>query len=166
MINLRKILVTTDMSDYSLAALEYAVSFGLLYSSRIFLLHVADTLPPVLSLHGPDLEGDVYRGKAEDDAKRDLHEFITRHVDSGLHVTPVVRVGVPADEIVRFARDEGIDIIVMATHGRTGLRHIVVGSVAEHVVRNATVPVLTVKPGTIRDSIIGKEDIEKDLHLA
>lgn len=154
------------MSDYSLAALEYAVSFGLLYNSRIFLLHVADALPPVLSLHGPDLEGDVYRGRAENGAKKELESFIAQHLESGLHVTPVVRVGVPADEIVNFARDERMDIIIMATHGRTGLRHIVMGSVAEKVVRSAAVPVLTVKPGTIRESIIQREDIEKDLHLA
>jgi nucleotide-binding universal stress UspA family protein len=74
-------------------------------------------------------------------------------------------VGSPADEIRRFAEAERVDLVVMATHGRTGLEHIVMGSVAERVVRLCTMPVLTVKPARLRESIIRNEDIERQLHL-
>ena len=67
--------------------------------------------------------------------------------------------------ILRYADEEGVDMIVMATHGRAGLRHAVLGSVAEKVVRLSHVPVLAVKPRPVRENLLRNEDIEKDLHL-
>ena len=74
------------------------------------------------------------------------------NVPAQTRLTAVVRRGMPAEEIKRFAQEEGIDLIVMASHGRTGLRHMVMGSVAERVVRLCSVPVLTVKPHPFRES--------------
>jgi glycine betaine transporter len=146
---LKKILVTTDLSQYSLEALEYAQSFGLLYASRIFLLHVDE--------HGH------HRG--EDQAIAALAEFVARNVDPDLKLVQIVRSGHPASEIRRFSQEENVDLIVMATHGRTGVKHAVMGSVAERVVRLSAVPVLTVKPLPVRESILRDEDIENELHL-
>jgi glycine betaine transporter len=146
---LKKILVTTDLSQYSLEALEYAQSFGLLYASRIFLLHVDE--------HG--------RHRGEEQAVAALAEFVARNVDADIRLTQVVRSGHPAAEIRRFSQEENVDLIVMATHGRTGVKHALMGSVAEKVVRISTVPVLTVKPLPIRESILRDEDIENELHL-
>ena len=61
--------------------------------------------------------------------------------------------------------DEHVDLVVMATHGRTGLKHVLMGSVAEKVVRMSTAPVLTVKPRVVREYIIAAEDVEHDLHI-
>lgn len=144
---LRRILVTTDLSQHSLEAMEYASSFGLLYTSHLFLLHVA--------------EG----GKSKDEGLEVLSSFAAEHLPPEQKVTIVVRVGSAAEEIVRFAQEEAIDLIVMATHGRTGLQHIVMGSVAEKVVRFASSPVLTVKPKPVQESILWKEDVETELHL-
>ncbi len=164
MINLKRILVPTDLSEYSLAALEYASSFAVLFDARISLLYVAEQVHSPIALRGHDA-GVSPRQKAEEKAMESLRAFIRARVPKELHLVPVARVGVPAEEIKRFAEDESVDVVVMATHGRTGIQHIVMGSVAETVVRHSRVPVLTVKPSRVRESIIRNEDIEHELHL-
>jgi nucleotide-binding universal stress UspA family protein len=98
-------------------------------------------------------------------ALRRLEDFIERHVGKDRKVIPAVRVGQPEQEILRFAEDEGVDLIVMATHGWTGLQHLLLGSVAEKIVRHARVPVLTVKPKPVQDELLKSEDIAAQLHL-
>lgn len=165
MITLKRILVPTDLSEQSLAALEYALSFSVLYDARLFLLHVADAIPPVVPVQGRDHETDPFRRRGEQEALRALRLFMERRIGEDSRLMPVVRLGVPADEIKRFAEEERVDLVVMTTHGRTGLHHIVMGSVAERVVRLSSVPVLTVKPSQVRESLIRNEDIESELHL-
>ncbi len=158
MIFLKKILVTTDLSPFSLAALEYAVSFGMLYTSKLYLLHVHEGKE---GHHGKEASAD----QSVHDVRVALDEFIRMNVPSQTRLVAVVRRGSPAEEIKRFAQEEGIDLIVMATHGRTGVRHMVMGSVVERVVRLCSVPVLTVKPHPFREIMIQNEDVERDLHL-
>jgi nucleotide-binding universal stress UspA family protein len=158
MIFLKKILVTTDLSPFSLAALEYASSFGMLYTSKLYLLHVVEGKE---GHHGKDAAS----GRSDEEARAALDEFIRMNVPSHTRLNAVVRHGVPAEEIKRFAQEEGIDLIVMASHGRTGLRHMVMGGVAERVVRLCSAPVLTVKPHPFREIMIQNEDVERDLHL-
>lgn len=153
MVYLRTLLVTTDLSQHSLAAIEYASSTGLLYGSKIFLLYVADV----------DSKGAHYR--SEQEATKAMNEFVEKCISPEIQLKPVVRTGSPADEVRRFAEEQEVDLIVMATHGRTGLKHMVMGSVAEKVVRLSSVPVLTVKPHAMREKILKNEDIERDLHL-
>ncbi len=153
MIFLKKILVTTDLSPFSLAAMEYATSLGTLYSSRIYLLYV------------PDGKEGQAQPKTEEEAGKALEEFVRTNVSSDTRLVQVVRKGVPVEEINRFSQEEGIDLIIIASHGRTGLRHMVMGSVAERIVRLCTVPVLTIKPQPFRETILRREDIEKELHL-
>ena len=150
---LRTLLVTTDLSKHSLAAIEYASSTGLLYGSKIFLLYVADV----------DSKGAHHR--SEQEARTAMDEFVDKCISPDIRLTPVVRTGSPADEVRRFAEEQEVDLIVIATHGRTGLKHMVLGSVAEKVVRLSSVPVLTVKPHAMREKILKTEDIESDLHL-
>ena len=149
MVYLKKILVTTDLSQFSLEALQYAQSFSLLYASRIALLYVD--------------EHAHHRGA--ENAVASLAEFVARNVDPDVRLTQVVRTGRAAEEITRFAREENIDLIVMATHGWTGVKHALLGSVAEKVVRYSPVPVMTVKPLPVREALLRDEDIENELHL-
>lgn len=165
MIYLRKILITTDLSDFSLAAMEYAASLGLLYASKLYCLYVVDHGTPSFKRHDRGEEAKLHQRQAEKSAMQELQTFLGQKVESGINPIPVVRSGAPAQIIERFARQEGIDLIVMATHGRTGLRHIVMGSVAEKVVRISPIPVLTVKPHPLREMILDDEDIESELHL-
>lgn len=159
MIFLKKILVTTDLSPFSLAAMEYATSLGTLYTSKITLLFVLEGKE---GAHGKESSS---QPTTEEEARKALEEFVRTNIPGGDRLTLQVRKGVPADEITGFAQAEGIDLIVMATHGRTGVRHMMVGSVAERVVRLCTVPVLTVKPHPLRETYIQREDVETDLHL-
>jgi len=161
----KKILITTDLSNYSLAALEAGVAIGTQFGSRMYLLYVMETNHPMLTPHGEDVDSRTWHRKAEEQGRRRLGEFVKQHVGEDVHVTEVVRVGTPVDEIRRFAELEGVDVIVIASHGWTGLRHILLGSVAERVVRHSSVPVLTVKPEPLRESFLKNEDIESDLHL-
>ncbi|MBI4535379.1 MAG: universal stress protein [Ignavibacteriae bacterium] len=165
MVLLKNILVTTDLSDYSLTAMEYATSFGLLYCSKLFLLHVVEDVPAVFPLRGVEGDAKEHQREKEERARHDLKDFIAKNISRDVTVIPIVVSGIPHEAIKRFAEEQRIDIIIMATHGRTGLQHIIVGSVAEKVVRTASVPVLTVKPPRLRDTIIRKEDIENELHL-
>lgn len=159
MIFLKKILVTTDLSPFSLAAMEYATSFGTLYSSRIYLLYVVE------GKEGSHAKEGHPQPRTEEDARTALDEFVRTNIPSETRLMQVVRKGVPADEIRNFAQEEGIDLIVMATHGRTGLRYMVMGSVVERVVRLCSVPVLTVKPAPFRETILERGDVEKELRL-
>jgi nucleotide-binding universal stress UspA family protein len=201
MVFLRKILVTTDLSEFSLAAFEYASTASIFFNAEIFLLYVYEGSPvrPAKITGravGPQVPGVSFpagtggrdvrppeadeagwnkphgdrepRGHAhytEEEALKALREFVKSSVSSGLNVNTVVRRGTPAEEIIRYAEQEGVDLIVIATHGRTGLRHIVMGSVAERIVRLSNIPVLSVKPGPFRDRILKDEDIENELHL-
>ncbi len=163
--NVKKILITTDLSQYSLAALEAATEIGSQFGSKLYLLYVVDAVP---SKHGSapqEADPHAARRHAEDEGKKRLEEFIHHNVGAEVRLIPVVRMGSPVDEIRRFAETEGVDVVVIATHGWTGLRHILVGSVAERVVRLSSIPVLTVKPLPLRESILKDEDIESDLHL-
>jgi universal stress protein A len=161
---LKKILVATDLSDYSLAAVEYAASLGLLYSSKIYFLHVIDAPAYVFSVHGVDVAARMKPQHSVEEALGELESFVTGKINPDIRLTPVVRSGNPAEEIKRFAEEAAIDLVVIATHGRTGLKHMVMGSVAEKVVRISNVPVLTVKPQPVREYILKNEDIESELH--
>jgi len=165
MVYLRKILITTDLSEFSLAAIEYATSLGLIYSSKLYLLHVLDYTPP--KFHGRDRDSQLraHQHAVEGEARRELADFILSKIGLDAKLIPMIRTGSPAHVIKRFAEEEGVDLIVMATHGRAGLRHILMGSVAEKVVRTSSIPVLTVKPQPLRESILNDEDIENELHL-
>jgi nucleotide-binding universal stress UspA family protein len=165
MVFLKKILVTTDLSEFSLAAFDYASTASLLFNADIYLLHVIEGGPGGRSrMHG-DRERQSQALINKEEALKALQDFVRSSISSELNVTTVVRSGSPPDEIIRFAKEEGIDMIVIATHGRTGLKHIMMGSVAEKIVRRSSVPVLSVKPGPIRDQLLKNEDIENELHL-
>ena len=165
MVFLRKILVTTDLSEFSLAAFEYASTASIFFNAEIYLLYVYEGNPTGRNKPPGDREPRGHTHYTEEEALKALNEFVQNSVNSGLNINTVVRCGTPADEIIRYAGQEGVDLIVIATHGRTGLRHMMMGSVAEKIVRRSSIPVLSVKPGFFRDRILKDEDIENELHL-
>jgi nucleotide-binding universal stress UspA family protein len=128
MIRIRKILYPTDFSSYSNQAYFHAVALAKNHGAQLTILYVYND-----------------SGSEEDRAYwQDQLEQI-RPVDPGIAVRHVFLQGDPATQIVRFARDSGMDVIVMGTHGRTGLERLLMGSVAEKVMRDATCSVLVVK---------------------
>ena len=134
-----KILYPTDFSAMSLTALEAATSLARERGATLVIVHVEE---PPLDYAGVDFD---YRPEA---ARDEILGKLKRLVPTDVSVLVEHRLiaGVPAPTIVEMAQRENVDLIVMATHGRTGLRRVLMGSVAEEVVRTAKCPVLTVKP--------------------
>jgi nucleotide-binding universal stress UspA family protein len=141
-ISIKHILVPVDFSDCSLEALEYAVQVSEQFKAMVTILHV---LEPVA--YGLDF---TLRHEKEDRQVRErlrsrLSELTHLLAPQGLTAQHVIRGGTPRDSILDCGREGEADLIVMGTHGRRGLSHLIVGSVAEAVLRHAECPVLTVK---------------------
>ncbi len=146
MIKLQRVLLPTDFSEYSAAARVYACAFAQQFGAELHVLHVIQDLAPLVPEPGAALAPPVdYLRELELNA----HAMLERAVDAswavGKSIVKVVRQGPPFLEIVQYAQEANIDLIVLGTHGRGGLAHMLLGSVAEKVVRKAPCPVLTVR---------------------
>jgi nucleotide-binding universal stress UspA family protein len=159
-----KILVSTDFSDFSAAAVEYASSFALLYGARIHLVHVIEP-GAVVGVQSVELNTSALTSEMEANAQEEMRKFVYWKLKNNTNLEQVILHGEPYREIVRYAQENEIDLIVIATHGRTGLAHMLMGSVAEKIVRLSPIPVLAVKPLEMRERILKKEDVEEDLHV-
>ena len=141
---LKKILVPIDFSEVSKDALAYAASLAGHFSAEFILLHVTEK-SPIDYLLGRGLMNHLVvpmMKQAEADLARLAGRLSKAH---GAQLSAVVRTGKPFEEICRAARTLGADLIVLTTHGYTGLKHVVLGSTAERVVRHADCPVLVVR---------------------
>ena len=141
-----RILVPTDFSAPSDAALEHARAVARRFGASLHLLHVAED--PYRALYSaevfvPEIEG--LREEILGNALGRLKQRVTPQDVSELHTTTDAVIGTPPWSIVEYAGAHDIDLIVMGTHGRGGMSHLVMGSVAERVVRTAPCPVLTVR---------------------
>jgi nucleotide-binding universal stress UspA family protein len=144
MYQINRILVATDFSDDSAHALEHAKELARRFGSQI-VLHADEMLAVV-----PGSNLAVERRNA---AQEQLDRIAKELNDRELSTVSVLRPGFASEEIVKLARDRVVDLIVMGTHGLTGIAHLLLGSVAEHVVRHAPCPVLTVRsPRRIADT--------------
>lgn len=161
---INKILVPTDFSDLSLAALEYATSFAKIYDAKIYMIHVVEN-PTALAFHSVDISSETVLRDAEEEAENQLRDFISNKLPTVKGIMPIVRRGNASREIVHHAMEENFDVIIMATHGRTGFAHMLMGSIAESVVRYSSVPVLTVKPEEMQNGFVDEEDVEEQLHM-
>jgi len=140
--DLKRIVVTTDFSEQSKKAIPYAVAFARKFEASLVLLYVVPGhLPAELSHIGIVLE----ERRLLKEAHERLPRFRQAELDPKLRVETLVLNGGPANEICRMAETQGADLIVIATHGHTGLKHFMVGSVTENVVRHAPCPVLVVR---------------------
>ena len=146
MIKLENILVATDFGEASEAALRYGRDFARNFGARLHVIHVSGN---ALGWVGPEsVAVDIAAVQAEIDeaARRKLRVLVNDDDRRELKAVEVVTNGrTPAYEIVSYARDSKIDLIVLGTHGRGAMAHMVMGSVAEKVVRTAPCPVLTVR---------------------
>jgi nucleotide-binding universal stress UspA family protein len=141
MIALKRILVPCDFSDTSTVAVRYGIALARNFGARLHFLHVGDRAQSQFESEFPiGLENAV-----EDAVRERLLRIVTPQEQRELNPEFAVRPGAPAAEIVRYAHEANIDLIVMGTHGRGFVGHMVMGSVAEKVVRTAICPVLTVR---------------------
>ena len=144
-LGITRILAPTDFSPGADVALRWANILGQAFKAKVIVLHVLDLnlatvagLPPQMAMM-PAVDQLAERLRAETDEM--MSDLATRYPDA----RTLIREGSPRPVILEVAEQEDVDLIVMGTHGRTGLAHVLFGSVAEHVVRHSRVPVLTVR---------------------
>ena len=145
-IRLQKILLPTDFSDYSAAATKYACELATKFDAELHLLHTLETHLDSTPGFVMGLALPSYITESKAAAEKALAGVLDPKWAAGRTVIRAVVEGSPKVAIIRYARQQDIDLIVLATHGRTGLPHVIMGSVAETVVRTAPGPVLTVRP--------------------
>jgi nucleotide-binding universal stress UspA family protein len=140
----QKIVVPIDFSDHASRALDVAIDLARKFEGRIHLVHSYPIHPILISPYGVALPPDVERGFREASDKQ-LGEWAGRVRQAGVPVDVSTSSDTPSEAIVHCAEKLGADLIVMGTRGLTGLKHVVLGSVAERTLRLAPCPVLTVK---------------------
>jgi universal stress protein A len=147
MISLHRVLLATDFSDCSRAAQAYACELVEQFGGELHVLHV---LPdPILMMPEPGTPASLpqnYLLDLKEGAEKALTGLIPSEWQTRHHVRRATRLGNPGNEIVRYAEEHQIDLIVVGTHGRGPVAHLLLGSVAERVVRQAKCPVLTIRP--------------------
>jgi nucleotide-binding universal stress UspA family protein len=145
---IRSILLPTDFSECGNFALSYATSLARTFGSSIICLHVIEMMVPTVGYSGmtePLPIADI-TGQFESSAERELPKLAGCDECAGLEVEELIVHGDAASEIVRVAKEREVDLVVISSHGRTGLGRMLFGSTAEAVVRHASCPVLVVKP--------------------
>ncbi|KAA3658764.1 MAG: universal stress protein [Chloroflexi bacterium] len=153
----QKILVPLDGSIAAENALNLAVDMARCYGGEVTVLHVQEEALDVgtaaiaratgLATGSSDQATAIMRQQAE----AYLREVVHKHIDAGVQILTVVTSGQAAECILRFAKEQSLDLIVMATHGRTGLRRLAFGSVTEDVLHDATCPVVVIRPPEYQD---------------
>src|SRR5476651_1538960 len=145
-IQIKKILLPTDFSNYSATATKYACELATKFDAELHILHTLETHLSSTPNFGLGLDLPKYVSESKAAAAKSLAGVLDPKWSEGRTVIHAIVEGSPKVEIIGYARKQNIDLIVIATHGRTGLAHVLMGSVAETVVRTAPCPVLTVHP--------------------
>ena len=143
-----RILVPTDGSECADRAVEHALDIAGQYDAELHVLSVVDSRD--VSHSAPAISPDQVEQTLRDRAESVVEEVADRAEAAGVDAVTAVEPGIPDDVVVEYAEDEDCDLIVMGTHGRTGLERYLLGSVTERTVRRSSVPVLTVR-GTDED---------------
>lgn len=144
MAQIKRILFATDFSETSTYAATHALLLARTFSAELHVLHVLETEIPIM-MDGVTFLPTNYFDEIEKQSADRLESVIASEDRDKLSVTLVMRRGAPFPEIVRYASDQKMDLIVLGTHGRGALAHVFLGNVAEKVVRKAPCPVLTIR---------------------
>ena len=142
---IKKILFPTDFSEGSLNAFPYAVDLARTYGARLYMFHAIYDVVTASGWYVPHISFDEMYKDVESSARKELERFGLEEKRKLKDVEHIIVKGVPYEEILKFAKENSIDLIVIGTHGRKGLDRALFGSTAERVVRNSTCPVLTVR---------------------
>lgn len=140
----KKILCPVDFSQFSQEVVDYAVDLAIKYGAELHIMHVIPNMTyftPYESFLTPENLVAIEK-HIQDQVENDFEKVLKQNVPA----KKVIRTGVPFVEIIDYAKSESIDLIVMGTHGRSGIEHILIGNVAEKVVRKSPCPVMTIRP--------------------
>lgn len=145
--SIKKILCAVDLSEHSKMVAEYAIAMAKAFDAEITVLYTAPSLSQYVGFHVPPSSIENFVGEIVTGAEQSMDEFIAEtFTDPSVKANGVILSGYAAQEIIGYANKNEMDIIVMGTHGRTGIDRILFGSVAEKIVKTATMPVMTVRP--------------------
>lgn len=141
----KTVLYATDFSESSDYAFEYALSLAKKFNSRLLLVHVINEPVDLRGFYVPHISFDKLEEEIKEGANKMMEKFCRKHLPDYDNYETFILPGIPYDEIIKKAEDENADLIVMGTHGRTGLDHVLFGSTAEKVVRKSPVPVMSIR---------------------
>jgi nucleotide-binding universal stress UspA family protein len=139
------IVFANDFSDNSVHAFDYALALARSFSARLVLVHVINEPVDLRGFYVPHISFDNLEKEIAESAEQMMDQFCRDNLPADLDHESLVVSGVPFEEIVKVAGEKQADLIVLGTHGRKGLDHMLFGSTAERVVRHAACPVMTVR---------------------
>jgi nucleotide-binding universal stress UspA family protein len=140
-----KILTAIDFSENSEHAFEYALTLATQFQAELTILHVINEPVDLRGFYVPHISFEQLEKEIEESAQKMMEKFCqTKLINFTNYKTDIVS-GIPYEEIIKKAEDIAASLIVLGTHGRTGLDHIIFGSTAERVVRSSSCPVLTIR---------------------
>ena len=140
-----KILTAIDFSESSDFAFEYALTLARQFQAELTVMHVINEPVDLRGFYVPHISFEQLEKEIEEGAEKMMEKFCQAKMEDFTGFTTVVVAGIPYEEILRKAEETGASLIVLGTHGRTGIDHLIFGSTAERVVRSAACPVLTIR---------------------
>ena len=146
MLSIKKILCPVDFSEPSLHGLDCAVEFAKQFQADLEVLYVVPVMPPHPTDPNYEFSVPEFEGIIHKEAEDKLQALIKEKVPAGIKVTATLGHGHAAKEIVKVAEESNVDLIVIATQGHSGWHHLLLGSVAEKVIRHAPCPVFIARP--------------------
>jgi nucleotide-binding universal stress UspA family protein len=139
------ILFATDFSESSEHAFRYALSLARKFESRLGIIHVINEPVDLRGFYVPHISFDKLEEEIEQGARKMMEKFCRTQGEGYPRLETFVVPGIPYDEIIKKGTELGADLVIVGTHGRTGLDHVLFGSTAEKVVRKSPIPVMTIR---------------------
>ena len=143
--NFSTVLVAIDFSDSSDSAFQMALSMAKVFSARLLVVHVINEPVDLRGFYVPHISFARLEEEIQEGAEKMMESFCRTHLVDFKDFEEIIVSGLPYEEIIAQAEERSADLIVIGTHGRSGLDHVLFGSTAEKVVRKSTIPVLTVR---------------------
>ena len=140
----KTILFATDFSECSDYAFQYAQMLAKKCDAKLLLVHIINEPVDLRGFYVPHISFDKLEEEIEEGAKKMMEKFCRANLGSDIRYETYIVPGVPYDEIIKKGLEQSADLIILGTHGRTGLDHVLFGSTAEKVVRKSPIPVMTV----------------------
>ena len=141
----KRILLTTDFSKVSSRAVAHAISIAKKYRSKLYIIHVLEPILSPVEYTWAGVQMDDIESNRLSFAEKNLLDWCAEHLPEDFDTRLIVRQGLAVTEILAAAQENEIDLIIMATHGHTGLAHVFFGSTAERVLKKSELPVMTVR---------------------
>lgn len=141
----KTILFALDFSQSSDYAFQYALSLTRNYQARLLIVHIINEPVDLRGFYVPHISFEKLEQEIEEGAKKMMEKFCREQLGDYGNYETFLLPGIPYDEIIKKAEEQSADLIIMGTHGRTGLDHVLFGSTAEKVVRKSAIPVMTIR---------------------